>query len=148
MIYCFDIDGVLFDSSEYVEKYLRPGAPDFKSYFSHLPDFRPIEPIITIARKLSNGNDVVHILTGRPANLRLQTCEQLDSVGILYTSVYMRPLHYTGSQAEYKLGIAKYVKPDLIFDDDPSAVKAFKDAGYLVGQMHTKRISDYDSFPS
>ncbi len=157
----FDLDGVLVDVKDYVEKYLvnkdhwpPSGKKNWKAYFACTLEFPPIEPMVEFVRTFisGQGSHTVYFVTGRPESnrelteiwLREHVLRDLPSCNIL---LLMRGNRDTRSSAEVKLDHLRGLRIDLMFDDDPNVIKAALKEGYTVVQVHGYRYTRADMVP-
>jgi len=138
MIIMCDIDGVICEPGRFITEHLHdPAKSDWKGYFEHTMEFDSVPAMITLIECLVHDGHDVHLVTGRPESNRRETTAWLVSRTSFFerpglVHLHMRPndCHWKG--AEYKLGIAKKIKPDLIFDDELDTVQLFEAYGYTV----------------
>jgi len=149
----FDLDGVLVDVKEYAELYLGE-KKDWKSYFAHTLDFKPIEPMVELVRTFMSGQGYhkIYFATGRPESNRELTEVWLRGLVLrgrfLHNSfLLMRANNDSRSAVDLKLEYFEEAKADLIFEDDPSVVEAALKKGYLVVQVHGYRYNRTDLIP-
>lgn len=149
-----DLDGCVFDPAEFVKKYLYPinrkaNQEDWNLYLSHTREFPVIEPIAKILRAIDTCGCAIIYLSGRPESNREDTLKSLAANWLNEWKVILRPADFDTKIDTHiwKLSVIKEIKPDLIIEDEPRAVKAFVDAGFLVLQVHGTRISDSDQVP-
>ncbi len=77
-----DIDGVLVDVREYLEKYL---PHDWEAYFSHTLEFPAIKPMKTLLYHLScYPREDIYFVTGRPESNRHLTEQWFQKAGPTY----------------------------------------------------------------
>ena len=149
----FDLDGVLVDVKDYAEKYLI-GEKNWKAYFACTLDFPPIEPMVEFLRTFisGQGSHTVYFITSRPESNRELTEIWLRGHvfrGLSWcdSALFMRKDGDGRTGAEVKLDHLKGLKVDLVFDDDPSVVKAMLENGYTVVQVHGYRYNRTDLIP-
>ncbi len=149
----FDLDGVLVDVKDYAALYLAE-KKDWRSYFTHTLDFKPIEPMVEIVRTFisGQGSHTIYFATGRPESNRDLT--EIWLRGHIFRGLswcnsvlLMRANNDSRSAVDLKLSYFKEAKPDLIFEDDPNVVKAALKEGYLVVQVHGYRYNRADLIP-
>lgn len=144
-----DIDGVIIDPSEQAQKYLYDNNRfDWDTYFAHTLEMKPIRPIINIIKLLMDSGAEVIFLTGRPESNRDATINQLHLIGLdHFYELIMINSHRYESAADFKLSVCHIARPDIIFEDEPRAVKKFTDAGFKVVQVHGYRHNEQDNNP-
>jgi phosphoglycolate phosphatase-like HAD superfamily hydrolase len=129
----FDIDGVLIDCSERLERCEEESNGDRKAFWScflsprymHLD--KPIEFGFEVLRdRIANGFNVV-IVTGRTDNMASETLEQLESQGITDIPVVFRKTGNLAKDYMYKLSVAKRLGLDVreVHDDSVDVLKSF-----------------------
>ena len=144
-----DIDGVVADVKEEVNRYL----PDWKEFFSHLSEVRPISEVIEVILGLIDGGNEVIFMTGRPSNFRKVTREWLlYNIPYLNSKSYslrllMRPIRNYDKPEDLKLRYCRWCKPDLILEDDPRVVSILVKEGFTVLQVHGYRATSTDTVP-
>ena len=131
-----DIDGVLCDPVKWVEKCV---PNNWKEYFSHTLEFKPIVPIIDLMYIL-HGYYSIHLVSGRPESNRELTLIWLGEHFTCWDALNLRKDGDPRPTYKIKLEWYSNIKPKLIFDDDPVLVRAAKNAGYLVVQPHGYRL--------
>jgi beta-phosphoglucomutase-like phosphatase (HAD superfamily) len=137
-----DIDGVICDPVEYVEKYI---PHDWETYFSCTLEFKPIYSIIGLVCSLWRDNCKVILVSGRPESNRLLTRTWLSNHFPLYEQLMLRADDDNRPTHKIKLEWYKELKPDLIIEDDPVVVAAARSAGYTILQVHGFRSSSMGS---
>jgi len=144
-----DIDGVLADVRGYVEDHLLD-KKDWKTYFSHTMEFPIIWQTLFILDAITQNysNTEVYFITGRPESNRELTELWLSSH--LSFSNYILLMRKDGDKnpaCEIKLEWLKLLKPDLVIEDDPEAVKLAVENGFAVFQVHGFRVTKEDMVP-
>lgn len=142
---CCDIDGVLADVRPYVEKYL---PHNWKTYFSHTHAFQAIEPLFALLYSLQEQAHDITLVTGRPESNRNLTERWLKDYYGFPLPILMRKDTDHRSTCEIKLEWFRWIRPDLIIDDEPTVVKTATDEGFVVLQVHGFRCTEKDSIPT
>lgn len=128
MAFIFDIDGVLADSSHRAH-HLRKRPPDWQSYRAGIADDKPIAPIVALASALHAARQSVLLVTSRDAATRPQTEQWLESHGVQYTALFMRPAGDTRLEYDVKSDLIADARdagydPIVLIDDRDDAIRA------------------------
>lgn len=100
MIYIFDIDGTLADISHRLHFIgadkggwisSTNTSKDWESFYKACVDDKPILETINIARALAIWGDTIVYSTGRSTDIFQETRTWLESHGLPYARIYMRP---------------------------------------------------------
>jgi len=139
MIYIFDLDDTLADVKHRLH-HIEKEPQDWESFFGDCPDDAPIFNVITVARALAAAGNLIYIMTGRSAEVRMQTLAWMDKFQIPYQQpVYMRPIGDTRDDVAIKAEmlkhfLTKHKKEEIagVFDNRPDIIEMFKQAGLQV----------------
>ncbi|MDD3493597.1 MAG: hypothetical protein PHZ19_08905, partial [Candidatus Thermoplasmatota archaeon] len=137
-----DIDGVICNPVEWVEKYI---PHDWETYFSHTLEFLPIHQIIRLIYGTWRDKCNVVLVSGRPESNRLLTRVWLSIHFPWYDELLLRDDNDARPTHIIKLEWYGGMKPDLILDDDPVVANTAHKAGYTVLQVHGYRSSSMGS---
>ena len=132
----FDLDGTLADDSHrrcFLER--RPKA--WPEYFAACDRDLPIRQLIRVLNDLSHRGSQVEIWTGRSADVQAETERWLTANHVAHDRLRMRPSKDYRSQTELK---AEWLaeasrKPDLVFDDNMTAVRWWREHGILTAAL-------------
>ena len=127
-----DIDGVLADSLHRASY-----ASDPYKFRGAMPDDKPVSEMISLVKALSLQGHMITFITARHEAAREVTLRWLFKYLVLTTAsglpfLYMRPNDDTTPSHEYKLAVCKWLKPDLIIDDDDKTCHLLYDNGFKV----------------
>lgn len=93
-IVIFDIDGTLANAEHrihHVKKDKDSGKRNWKEFFFAAKNDIPYEHVLKMNSLFANNGFEIHLITGRPDNLRQDTQEWLLKHGVSYNSLLMRP---------------------------------------------------------
>jgi len=147
-----DIDGVLADVREHVEKYLLKGN-DWRTYFKHTSGFPTIREIGRLVSSLYLQFWDVYFVTGRPESNRGSTEDWLSKTilpGLWFPyslKLLMRPEGDVRATSDIKMEWFRKICPDLVIDDDPKLIQIATGEGFVVLQVHGFRCTDRDQVP-
>lgn len=134
----FDVDGTLADVATLRETWLHPaeGKSDFQSFHA-ASMYAPVIPWVKEAAIITHSYGMaVVIVTGRAARWREHTAWWLALNGVPSDALYMRHMKDHRSDREVKQEMLKKIKaswaPLWAFDDNPSTIKVWRDAGIPV----------------
>ena len=127
-----DIDGVLADS---IHRASYASDPD--KFYGAIPDDKPISEMVSLVRSLMQRGHKVTFFTARHDRARASTLDWLNKhvtlIGRQGTpELYMRADGDLAPSHEYKLAVCKWLKPDLIIDDDDKTCHLLYDNGFKV----------------
>lgn len=139
-----DIDGVLADIRGFHHI-----LPDWEEYYKHILEFPTIPEVVMLVDSLILGGHRVVFLTGRPLSTNPDTLLWLTrSVPNLDTiEVKMRQEGDFRPTIDIKLEVIRELRPSLVIEDEPKAVKVLKDEGFTVLQVHGYRATEEDYVP-
>jgi phosphoglycolate phosphatase-like HAD superfamily hydrolase len=139
----FDIDGTLADIKHRLH-FVTDGDADWESFFKEIPNDKPNEELVDLARHLmmSNYKEVL-FATGRPERTREDTVAWLIKNGIdtdFGKSLFMRKDGDRRDDHIIKSEILLAMKnegydPVLVFDDRQSVVDMWREHGIRVAQV-------------
>ncbi len=154
MIVVCDIDGVIADPAEFVEKYLpRNGKRNWKEYFEHTMDIPIILPMQELINLLIFEDVAVHFITGRPESNRELTerwlVNNLPSLTAENLKLFMRADGDRRPSCYVKLDFCYSIHPTIVFDDEPETCEVLSDCGLTVLKVCGHRDNDRtDRIPS
>lgn len=140
MIYIFDIDGTLADTS-CLQQYIKD--KDWDAFYTHLYIASPIPPACELARTLEEEHTVM-FLTARAAKSRKMTQEWLINNACLGDVLLMRPDNDFRPSPVVKLDLLDkwfggrneaLKQVTIIFEDQIDNVRAFRAAGFTCYQV-------------
>lgn len=138
----FDIDGTLADCEHRrhlvdLKNYphdMHQGRTDWKEFFRRAKDDPVVEPVKRLLDQLKPLNHIV-LCTGRGEEQRQDTRGWLQSRGISYSGLFMRPLgDYRADHVVKRelLGIIRAIyTPWLVVDDRQSVVDMWREEGLV-----------------
>ena len=134
----FDVDGTLADVTDLRRTWLPSveGKRDFQSFHAASVD-APVIPWVKDAAILSHSRGIaVIVVTGRTARWREHTAWWLALNDIPSDALYMRHVKDQRPDEQVKQEILDQIKaswsPIWAFDDNPSTIKVWRDAGIPV----------------
>jgi predicted kinase len=128
-----DIDGTIADGS-HREHHLQGEKKDWASYYSLLPDDKPIDLICRWIAEERKDRTVV-LVSGRPDTYQTQTADWLAKHGVQYDYLLMRSGGDKRPDTMVKADILKLLPKDKIvcvIDDRPSVVRMWRENGLRV----------------
>lgn len=147
----FDLDGVLFNASIFKSKDWDKHPDEtlthkqfdakWKEFYSHIPDFEPIRPMIDVNFGLSLRYPII-IMTGRPMAFRLETITGLELNGIKWEKLLMRENDDRRSAHKIKRDMLENSvfptwKPILAFENNQETIEMYTEKGILTyAPMH------------
>lgn len=151
MFVVFDIDGTILDGSHKKDliKHAEPGQPwptqsdeDWQRWYDACKDDKPIKALVELAITLIDEGHRVEFWTGRYEACRPQTEAWLEEHELTDYNGYacplrMRPLDEREDPDHIvkERFIAKYGKPDLVFEDRQSVVDMWRRNGIMCAQV-------------
>jgi len=156
MIVICDIDGCLADVVPYVKEYLLKDKADWKTYFTHTLDFKPMPETIELINSLLANRHKVIFVSGRPASNRQLTKEWLyRHIRFIKDDKLDLRLRKKGDNRptkDLKLEIIQkihsIVRSVLVIEDEPSVVEELSTLrGITILQVHGYRCTAKDGIP-
>jgi hypothetical protein len=138
-----DIDGVVADPRVFVKQYLMCTPANWSEYFKHTLEMPSIPLVVAFLNGLALDDNTIMFCTGRPESNRDSTLKWLRYTLRLHVGNYhlvMRADKDFRAGSILKLAWARVLKPDLILEDEPDAVKLLRCDGFTVLQIHGHRI--------
>ena len=123
MIYLFDIDGTLTDTSKRLH-YISGETKDWAAFYANAAYDAPIWETITIVRALHNAGQRIFMSTGRPESTRGLTMAGMSKYRVPVEVLYMRTDN--DHREDY---VVKSEILDHIYSDQPQTVPYNKIAG-------------------
>ena len=141
----FDLDGTLADNSarQHLAR-IAAKAPDadkeaaWNNFHDGIPHDPPIEAVAAIARAMFSQGHAVEIWTARPERYRQQTVTWLIKFGIPFDHLKMRrddEGRVPAVEIKTRWYDEEWYKPDIIFEDHPGVVAAFRSRGVIAAQV-------------
>jgi hypothetical protein len=149
-----DIDGVLADPCELVQRYLKgTGKPaNWAEYFRHTHEILPVINMLEQIERCIDDGHLVVFTTGRPESNRQATLTWLRrymSSSIPCETLLMRKDGNHDPGALLKLSWALTYHPSLVVDDEPDTVNLLRSKGFKVVQIYGHRYDlDTDGVPA
>ena len=129
-----DIDGVVADVRHRLH-HVESRPKDWDAFFAAAVEDPPHPEGVAVVQRLAADHEIV-FLTGRPRWLRAATEAWLEANGVGGHRLVMRPRNDRRPAAQVKLELVKELAAgrqlDVIVDDDPAVVAAFRNAGLPV----------------
>ncbi len=145
MLILCDIDGVVADPCDFVEKYLQGPKKDWGEYYKHTLEVKPVPAMIELVNNLTEGGKhCVVFCTGRPESNRIATLTWLNrylKAVVVGGRLLMRANGDVTLGCVLKLRWALRLKPDLILEDEPEAVRLLRDYGFMVLKVYGHRLN-------
>lgn len=129
----FDIDGTLADCGHRLH-HVKHGKRDWGQFFATMADDQPIVSVRRLLHAVSDQDQKIVLCSGRPETYRDVTEAWLQTHGIDWNALYMRPEgdHRADHIVKRQIldGIlADGYEPWLVVDDRPSVVAMWREAG-------------------
>lgn len=138
-----DLDGTLADVSEF-EFFVQGNSRNFDAF--HRASMRaPVNPLLlSVLKSLHQLGIEVRIVTGRTERWREATEFWLQTRGVPYEEMLMRPTIYSlpdlQLKSEFLVKIRQYSEPIIAFDDRPEILNLWQSNGiptvYVAGTMN------------
>ena len=138
----FDIDGTLADISHRLD-FVNGAKKDYKKFYDGIPDDKPIEPLVELAKLLILSGVEVLFTSGRPEATRNITINWLKNNGIITdfnTRLFMRKDGDYRPDDKIKEEILHQIQslgfaPKLVFEDRQKVVDMWRSHGIRVAQV-------------
>ena len=135
----FDIDGTLAAIDHRLHHILQH-PKDWESFYGSVDEDAPITPMVFICSTLLKDQDcrVIFVTGRREATRELTEQWLLQNRLVHFHKLYMRPKGDYRKDTEVKKDALKQIqrdfgkKPDMVFEDRPSVVRMWRDAGVFV----------------
>ena len=132
----FDLDGTLADDS-HRQHFLQHEPKAWQEYFAACGRDVPIRQMIRVLNDMSHRGSQVEIWTGRNEDVRPETERWLTDHHVAHDRLRMRHRRTIGQQTELKAEwlVEASRKPDLVFDDNMTAVRWWRGRGILTAAL-------------
>jgi FMN phosphatase YigB (HAD superfamily) len=141
MLIVFDIDGTLANIEHRLD-YVRCKPKNWRAFDAGIPNDRVNEPVAEIFWSMVARHDII-LASGRNERSRQATEDWLEANCLIgYEKLYMRKADDFRSDDIVKLEILDEIiadygkKPDMVFDDRPRVVRAWRSQGIFVFNVY------------
>lgn len=142
MLVVFDIDGTLANIEHRLD-YVRSKPKNWKAFDAGIPNDKVNEPVAKVFDAMVMSGHTVILASGRNERSRIATQDWLRKNGFsMYQKLYMRNADDFRSDDIVKLEILDEIiadygrKPDMVFDDRPRVVRAWRSQGIFVFNVY------------
>ena len=142
MLVVFDIDGTLADIEHRLD-YVRSKPKNWKAFDAGIPNDKVNRPVAEVFDAMIMGGHTVILASGRSERTRIATQDWLRKNSFsMYQKLYMRKADDFRSDDVLKLEILDEIisdygkKPDMVFDDRPRVVRAWRSQGIFVFNVY------------
>ena len=147
MIYLFDIDGTLTDTSKRLH-YISGETKDWAAFYANAAHDTPIWETITIARALHNAGQRIFMSTGRPESTRGLTMAWMSKYRVPVEVLYMR----TDNDHREDYVVKSELLDQIILHNPPSVLYnsiggAFEDRQQVVDMYRSRGLRVYQVAP-
>ena len=135
MIYIFDIDGTLSDTSHRLH-FIEKEPKDWAGFFAAAENDEPIWEVITVARSLSVAGHTIVMMTGRSESSRALTMKWLGKYRVPFNKLLMR----TEGDHREDFVVKAELLGDPVFAGGLQSVGVFEDRQQNVDMFREKGI--------
>jgi hypothetical protein len=142
MLVVFDIDGTIANIEHRLD-YVRSKPKNWAAFDAGIPNDKVNEPVAEVFDAMIMGGHTVILASGRSERTRIATQDWLRKNGFgMYQKLYMRKADDFRSDDIVKLEILGEIisdygkKPDMVFDDRPRVVRAWRSQGIFVFDVY------------